>query len=169
MKTLPAQAEVAAIIDYSPETGLFRWRVHQGGPRKQGWFAGADEHGYRAISVRGQLHRAHRIAWLLMTGYWPEQEIDHIDGDRSNNRWENLREVEHVINSHNQRRASTNSTTGVLGVSMGPSKKSPYLAGIRVNGKRIHLGSFPTLEAAEAAYLKAKRKLHPGFVEADAA
>lgn len=113
--------------------------------------------------------RAHRIAWLLMTGAWPEQEIDHIDGNRSNNCWSNLREVEHVLNSHNQRRPSKNNSTGALGVSMGPSKTSPYLAGIRVDGKRIHLGSFRTLEEAESAYLTAKRQMHPGFVEADAA
>lgn len=168
-RKLPTHAEVSAIIEYDPETGLFRWKVHQGGRRKAGWFEGAEEHGYRSISVRGRLQRAHRIAWLLMTGEWPELTIDHIDGNRANNRWSNLREVPHKINSHNVRRASKNSKTGVLGVIPSGSQKSPYIAGIRVDGKRIHLGSFATLKEAEAAYLKAKRKLHPGFVPRKAA
>ncbi len=169
MKPMPTRAQVASIIEYDPETGLFRWKVHQGGRRAKGWFAGAEEHGYRAISVRGRLQRAHRIAWLLMTGDWPALEIDHIDGDRANNRWSNLREVPHAINSHNQQRPSRNSATGVLGVTRGASKTSPYIAGIRVDGKRIHLGSFATIEEARDAYLRAKRRLHPGFVPGEAA
>lgn len=165
MKPLPTVEQVAAIIEYDPATGLFRWKVHKGGRRAVGWFAGAEEHGYRAISVRGRLQRAHRIAWLLMTGEWPAEEIDHIDGNRANNRWANLREVPHVINSHNQQRPSKNNQCGVLGVSRGTSKTRPYIACIRVDGKRQHLGSFATIEAASAAYLEAKRRLHPGFVE----
>lgn len=165
MRPLPTYAQVEAIIEYDPATGLFHWKVHQGGARKAGWFEGADEHGYRAISVCGRLQRAHRIAWLLVTGEWPTLPIDHIDGNRANNRWSNLRQVPHVLNCHNVRRASKNSGTGVLGVSLGPSKSSPYLARIRVDGRRIHIGSFATINEAREAYLKAKRELHPGYVE----
>ena len=165
MRPLPTYAQVQAIIEYDPATGLFRWKVHQGGARKTGWFEGADEHGYRSISVCGRLQRAHRIAWLLVTGEWPTLPIDHIDGSPANNRWANLRQVPHILNTHNVQRASKNSGTGVLGVSKSGSKTSPYVAGIRVNGRRIHLGSYATLEEAAAAYLKAKRELHPGFVE----
>lgn len=165
MKSLPTAEEVSAIIEYDPETGLFRWKVHQGGARKAGWFAGSDEHGYRAISVCGRLQRAHRIAWLLMTGEWPAMSIDHIDGDKSNNRWANLRQVPHALNTHNVRRASKNSSTGVLGVTRTGSDRKPYVAGIRVEGKRVYLGSFATVEEASEAYLKAKREMHPGYVE----
>ena len=165
MKPLPTYEQVCAIIEYDPETGLFRWKVHQGGRRKKGWFDGTEEHGYRAISVCGSIQRAHRIAWLLMTKSWPLNEIDHRDCNRANNRWKNLRDVKHLLNSHNQHKASRNSKTRVLGVTIGKSRKSPYIASIRVNGKRLHLGSYGTIESAGDAYLSAKRQLHPGFVE----
>lgn len=168
MKTLPSKEQVSAIIEYSPQTGLFRWRVHQGGARKAGWFSGCEEHGYRSISVCGRLQRAHRIAWLLMTGEWPNLSIDHIDGDRANNRWANLRMVPLAVNCQNVRRPSRNNTTGALGVSRGPSKTSPYIASIRVDGKRIHIGCFSDIEQAAEAYLRAKRAYHPGYVSGEA-
>ena len=167
MKNMPTWEQVDAIIEYDPATGLFRWKVQGGGRRKRGWFAGADEHGYRAISVCGRLQRAHRIAWLLMTGDWPGMPIDHMDQNPANNRWSNLREVPHQLNCHNVSAPSKNSVTGVLGVHMRSrrgTRDKPYVADIRVDGRKIHLGQYATLREAQAAYLKAKAEFHPGYI-----
>jgi len=100
------------------------------------------------------------MAWLYMTGSWPAAEIDHRNGNKSDNRWENLRDVQPVVNQQNKRRAQSNSKTGFLGVMV--SGDGRFCARIRVNGRNKHLGSFRSPELAHAAYLMAKRELHEG-------
>lgn len=103
---------------------------------------------------------AHRLAWLIYYGTWPKDQIDHIDGDRSNNRIANLREATHDENCENQHRAqSDNYTTGLLGASF-DKRKRVFRASIMVKKVVYRLGTFKTAEEAHQAYLAAKRQLH---------
>lgn len=122
-----------------------------------------NNHGYRWVWVEGTALLLHRIVWRLMTGEWPTAMVDHVDGCRTNNRWANLRSADHSINAQNQTRAMCTNKTGFLGVSRDKRRvENPYRAAIRIHGKHVSLGAFPTAEEAYAAYLKAKAELHPG-------
>lgn len=165
MKDLPSFDRVNAAIEYDAETGMFRRRVYLGGKVHADWTAGSEHNGYLRIHVCGRQHLAHRIAWLLVTGAWPESEIDHIDGFKANNRWSNLRAATRAMNCQNLRRGREGSSTGVLGVAYDPRYRRPYVARIRATGKVVAIGRFATVEQAREAYLQAKRALHPGYVE----
>lgn len=157
MKELTAE-RLREVLDYDPDTGVFTRKVRTGNV-KIGDVAGSfNGKGYIRIGIDGRLHRAHRLAWLYVTGEWPKDQIDHINGDRGDNRLANLREVNNAENQHNLRKARADNTTGFLGVSPRYGKFRAY---IMVDGKNKHLGCFPTPEAAHAAYLEAKRGLHP--------
>ena len=116
------------------------------------------------IRVGGARHYAHRLAWLFATGEWPKETIDHINGDRGDNRIANLRDVPRRINCENQRKARSVNRVGLLGVSRATGNRpgKPYTAFIGVRGKSVGLGYFPTAELAHEAYLAAKRRLHEG-------
>ncbi len=147
---------------YDPETGLFTWRERCGANAAIGAVAGRlNSIGYWEIGLQNKLHKAHRLAWLYMTDEPLPPEIDHVDGNRANNRWINLRAATHAINQHNRKTAHRNSTTGLLGVGLN-KRTGKFSAAIYVSGERIHLGTFPTGDEASAAYLSAKRKLHAG-------
>lgn len=92
---------------------------------------------------------AHRVAWLLHFGFWPDQELDHINGIKDDNRISNLREVTHAENMQNRTKAMRSSSTGVLGVK---PFRNGYIARIQRFGKRQHLGVFKTIEEASSAY-----------------
>lgn len=146
-------------LEYSPETGEFVRLVAAGGA-KVGDRAGTDAlSGYRQINVAGVLCYAHRLAWLIMTGEWPADQIDHINGIRNDNRWCNLRQADALLNGGNQRKPRRNNKLGTLGVSF---VKNRFYARIRVNRKMISLGGYETADLAYQAYVKAKRELHPG-------
>ncbi|WEL95505.1 HNH homing endonuclease [Xanthomonas phage vB_XooS_NR08] len=103
-------------------------------------------------------YKAHRIAWLLHTGQWPSQHLDHIDGARTNNRIDNLRECNKAENSQNKGKYK-NCTSGVTGVHWHKRYKK-WVAQIRVDGKLIHLGGFDTIEEAAQARAAAKARYH---------
>lgn len=148
------------LIEYVPETGLFFWRKSSG-RCKAGTLAGTEGgNGYLQISIKKHRNYLHRIAWFYMTGEWPKDDIDHLDGNRSNNRWSNLREATRTINMQNRRSVAANKTSCSL---LGAYKtRKHWLSKIRVDGGNIHLGVFDTAEEAHAAYIEAKRRLHPG-------
>lgn len=155
-------------LDYEPSTGALTWKSFRGGGAPAaGTRAGTKTvHGYLTVRVRalGQALPAHRIAWALAHGRWPVKFIDHINGDRTDNRLCNLREADQAINSQNLRSAKrTNNTTGLLGAYF-HKDSGRYAASICVNRKSKHLGLFDTAQTAHAAYLKAKRELHAGGV-----
>lgn len=146
-KLLSAQ-DVRQFVEYNPDTGVVQKKL-------------SVKTRYKTITVLGQTYPEHWIAWLLHTGDWPKLPIDHINGDRHDNRICNLREVTGQENSQNQRKAHrSNKSTGVLGVSRRPSGK--FDARLQVNGRNLHLGTFATVEEASAAYLAAKRAHHSG-------
>lgn len=149
------------VLAYDPETGIFRWKVSRPNGVKPGNIAGTShKDGYRYIKVLGSNWKAHRLAWLYVYGEWPKDVIDHINGESSDNRIANLRDVDRVVNAQNQRRAhKSNKSTGLIGAA---KNWGQFRAGIRIGGKMKHLGNFKTPEEAHQAYLTAKRELHQG-------
>lgn len=155
------QAELLRVLHYDPMTGLFTWLVRLSQRAKVGDVAGRfrRDTGYRSIRLDGREYYAHRLAWLYMTGEWPADEIDHINGSRSDNRWANLRAADRSLNQQNERIARSTSVTGLLGAHR---RHGTFRASIVVDGRKKELGAFGTAEEAHAAYVKAKRALHPG-------
>lgn len=147
---------------YNQQTGVFTRRKNHG-TAKEGEVAGwLEPHGYIKISIAGRKYYAHRCAILFVTGKWPDQCVDHIDGNRANNSYENLRCVDHKTNLQNLRCARSDNKTGVLGVcfNVGAGK---YMAECKGDsGKRQYLGLFNTVDEASAAYILAKRLSQTG-------
>ena len=147
------------LLHYNPRTGLFVRKVRAGNSAPVGTIAGGfNRKGYRIIRVDGRRYLASRLAWFYVHGRWPKDEIDHRNGVRDDNRLANLREASHSENQQNRRKAHKSNATGFLGVSPNEGK---FRAQIKINGNRLHLGNFATPQEAHAAYVKAKRKLHP--------
>lgn len=139
--------------------GKLLWRVNRRGPVKAGDEAGClKKNGYMRIVVDGTRLWMHRVVWAMHNDKWPDGEIDHINGVRHDNRIENLRCVTAAINQQNQKSLRRNKS-GLLGVQKGCNR---YYARINVSDKQINIGSFPTAEAAHAAYVAVKREVHPG-------
>lgn len=144
------------IINYDKVSGLFTW-IKAGPRRKVGAVTGhKTKDGYVVIGFCGKVVKAHRLAWLYMTGEWPKS-IDHIDGNGYNNSWENLRLCEQSQNVQNLRKSRSDNKVGLLGVSM---RQGKYIAQIRHSGKSIHIGCFDNPSDAHIAYLNKKRELH---------
>lgn len=148
-------------LSYNAKTGIFTWVVSQSNPVAPGTVAGSKKrNGYIEIQFHGRMHKAHRVAWMFVHGELPPNlEVDHIDGNRSNNCINNLRVGNHSLNQQNKHSARKDSSTGFLGVS---KNGSGWRAEIRVGGKKKNLGTYPTPEVAHEAYLHAKRIHHEG-------
>lgn len=146
-------------LEYDPETGVFKWKIKTAQNVVVGRVAGGvcKWWGYRLIRVDKVSYRAHRIAWLYMTGEWPADEVDHINGHRADNRWCNLRAATVKQNREN-RAAVANNTSGLRGVSWVVSRKK-WLAQIKTHGKNRNLGRFDSMAEAVAARRAAELEL----------
>lgn len=148
------------ILDYSPTTGVFTWKAGGAGTGGPGSVAGCvNDKGYVTIKLLGRTRNAHRLAWLYVYGKFPNDQIDHLNGIRNDNRILNLREATQSQNNCNLRLARSDSNTGLLGAHWHKRTKK-FAAQIQVKGKKEHLGYFNTAEEAHQAYLAAKRELH---------
>jgi len=149
------------LLKYDRNTGVFHRRIDSGKRWKAGEVAGSihKHNGYGINRVDGKDYFSHRLAWLYVTGEWPSRDIDHIDGNKTNNRFANLREVSEMVNAQNQKRAHSGTHSGILGVYPVGNR---WKAMICIEKKPIYLGSFATPEEASAAYLAAKRLHHRG-------
>ncbi|WP_376956428.1 HNH endonuclease signature motif containing protein (plasmid) [Azospirillum sp. A26] len=158
------QARLRELLHYDPETGVFTWLVRRQGIRADRAAGCVSSPGYILIGVDGRLCRAHRLAWLYMTGEWPAAEIDHINRARGDNRWNNLRLA---TGSQNQGNRSVNSDnkSGVKGVSWS-QKRGMWKAQIGAAGKRRCLGYFPDCAVAAAAYAAAAAEHFGEFANA---
>lgn len=155
-----SQAQLKDALTYAAATGVFTWNCRVGN-RAKGSRAGAlRPDGYRVIGIAGTSYRAHRLAWLYMTGAWPVHEVDHINGVPGDDRFENLRDVPALVNQHNQRLVRVNNAFCYPGVYM-HADYAKYCARITINYKQKHLGIFATKEEAYAAYLTEKAKHVP--------
>jgi len=148
--------ELSEELNYDPATGRFTWKKE----------AGTISNGYRLLRVNQKNMWAHRVAWLLATGEDPEgMVIDHINGDRLDNRIENLRTATYSQNSANAKRHSRN-TSGLKGASKRIKNgrwTGRWQASITYQRQQMHLGEFDTKEEAHAAYLEAARRLQGEF------
>lgn len=145
------------LLSYDPETGNL-YRLISSGGRKAGTIAGnRKSDGRIQISLDDKNYKAHRVIWLMVTGEWPKFEIDHIDGNPSNNAWSNLRDIPHMLNLQNRVKSPNGSAIPLLGV---VRNRKRFGAQIKVDGKRVWLGTFDTPEEAHSVSLDAKRKLH---------
>jgi hypothetical protein len=123
--------------------------------------AGSKNHGYIVIQIDGTKIFAHRLAWIYMTGRQPLYDIDHINLNRADNSWNNLREATRSENKANTTPPVTN-TSGVKGVSWHKHRKN-WRATIKIDGKAKHLGSFADIEEAKAAYEKTAAEMFGNF------
>lgn len=152
------QEQLKRVLRYDAATGAFTW-IAKMGRMRPGDPAGTCSRGYILLNIFGRKYSAHRLAWFYVTGKWPKYQVDHTNGLRGDNRWPNLREATNSLNQQNLKKATSRSATGLLGVM---KNKKRFGAVIHLNGQSYWLGTFNTPELAHAAYLTAKRKLHPG-------
>lgn len=167
------------VLRYEPETGKLFWKprtlnMFPSEGAGKSWntrYAGEEAfttitaRGYRQGMVFGRRYLAHRVSWAVHYGEWPEDQIDHVDNDKLNNRIGNLREATAQENMRNLSVRKTN-TSGYKGVHWVSRRKS-YQARIRFEGKRVHLGYYATAEAASAAYREAAKKYHGEFARTE--
>lgn len=153
--------KLLSLLKYNPETGEFTWINGIKGKSKAGKVAGSRSKNYIIIKINGIPYNAHRMACFYMTGSWPVECMDHIDRNKHNNKWSNLRQANRCENSRN-RSAPSNSSSGLLGVCK-VSKSNLWRAVIKHNGKQIHLGRFKTLEEASKARKMAEVKYFGDF------
>lgn len=147
------------MLNYDPQTGIFVWRVDRGKARKGAPAGRRNDCGYIIIRINGRGYRAHRLAWLWTDGNWPSSDLDHINGNRSDNRVANLREATRAQNNMNARLRGDNKT-GFKGVFFNKQNRR-WQARVTKDGRQIHAGCFDTAEQAHAAYYEAA-KLHFG-------
>lgn len=147
------------LLSYDPAVGEFRRKVSPNSRIKPGDIAGfVGTAGYVQIKADGRNYLAHRLAWLYVHGVWPADQIDHINGIRSDNRIENLREATSAQNQQN-RSLCHNSKSGYPGVRWAERRRK-WQAVIKTGGRTTHLGSFTNIEDAIAARAKAKAESH---------
>jgi hypothetical protein len=157
-------------LQYNPRTGIFTWRVKRKG-RPYGYIlpgtrAGSIySTGYRVITIEGKRYPTARLAVLWMTGKWPLYQMDHINRDRSDDRWSNLREARPFQNQGNK--INSNNRLGLKGVCY-ESDRQKYKAYIEINGKSVNLGRFDTVEEAQAAYEAAAKVYFGNFARTSA-
>lgn len=149
------------LVSYDPIDGLFRWNK----PRPKctpGKTVGTitKRDGYVRVGLLRKIHLAHRLAFFYMTGKWPKEDIDHVNGIRHDNRWKNIREATRSQNNYNTGLRSNN-TSGCKGVFR---RRNGWCARINVDGKAIHLGDYETFEEARDARLGAASIHHGDFV-----
>jgi hypothetical protein len=155
--------ELRELLDYNPDTGIFVRKATTSSRAQAGMAVGSDDlYGYLTVRINKKSYKLHRLAWLYMTGSMPIGDIDHINSDRKDNRFCNLRDTTRELNLQNQRRpTSQNRSTGVLGVY--PDKHGRrFVAAISIGNKKKHIGTFDTEEQAHLAYVQQKRLLHAG-------
>jgi len=143
-------------LHYDVDTGLFTWLVPRANRCTIGQVAGTlHSRGYVHVRLFNVIYKAHRLAFLYMTGKWPENCVDHINDVWSDNRWCNLRDVTYQENSYNRKGATKASKTGLLGSSKQPNGK--YRAQIMHKNKVHNLGTYDSPIEAHEAYLQARK------------
>lgn len=153
------QSQVKKLFEYDQLTGNLIWKINLVHHKIKGKTAGClNAEGYRKVTINKHTYMVHRIIWLWHYGFWPKIGLDHINGDKIDNRINNLREATEAENNQNKRKHQSNNKSGYLGVS--PHEKK-WQAVITINKKQIYLGLYDDPELAHAAYINKKREVHP--------
>jgi hypothetical protein len=155
---MTTQARLKELLTYNPETGEFRWSTTPRKGVRAGGIAGNILSTGHRIRIDRLEYKAHRLAWLWVYGRWPQDDIDHINGDPTDNRIANLREATDSQNLGNSKRRADN-TSGFKGVARSSAKAEKWRA--HLQGQ--YLGSFDTKEEAHAAYVAKARELYGEF------
>jgi len=151
------QERLKEVLLFDESTGLFTWLPRKGF-HMAGRAAGSVDNGYLRIKVDNVLYRAHRLAWLYVYGKFPSQDLDHINGIRSDNAIANLREASSSANGQNRIKSSKN-TSGYIGVFF--NKRQQCWTSVIINKrKHYYLGTYDTAEDAAESYALAKAALH---------
>lgn len=145
--------QIKSILNYDPLTGVIT-RLDTGCVATV-----KASKGYLSVEILGERYLAHRVAWFYVHGAWPAEDTDHHNGDRSDNRLCNISARSYCENQQNRGGPQKNNKLGVLGVRR--HKCGKFQAQIRYFGKYKHLGLFSSIDEARAAYMAAKRELHP--------
>lgn len=172
--------DIHKLLAYDPASGMLVWKhrpisLFRDGYRTadaeaRSWnrrysgqpaFTSVNNHGYRHGTIFGKSYQAHRVIWAIVHGHWPLGEIDHINGDRTDNRLVNLRDVPPAENRKNQTRSVKN-TSGATGVHW-CNTWSRWVAKIMVDRKTKVIGTFKSFEEAKAAREAASKKM--GFAD----
>ncbi|OZY45839.1 HNH endonuclease [Pseudomonas lundensis] len=164
MRIKPTRDQVAEILEYDPVTGVLTWRVPpRTHPRLLNQPAGSIARGYLTVKIDGRRYRGHHIAWLLTHGEWPNQEVDHRNLQRLDNRIVNLRLASPAQNQANKvRRLGKKTAKGVR-----PLISGNFSARIRVKGVLLSLGVFPSEQEASDAYMIAALNHYGEFARQD--
>jgi hypothetical protein len=164
------QKELTEILHYDTLTGVFTWKKYRNAKSPAGSKAGHPDKAYIRIRVFGKLYKAHRLAFLYMTGEYPEKDVDHVNHNGLDNRWENLRLVSRPENNKNKK-PGKNNTSGKTGVAWA-KKAQKWVVRLGGNKGRIHIGYFDSFSEAVSAREKAEKELdyHPnhGKIESQA-
>lgn len=156
------QERLKELLDYDPETGVFRWRATKAKCIKNGDLAGStSNHGYIGIFVDGHRRLAHRLAWLYMFGVWPDKQIDHINGIRGDNKIVNLRLATQSENSANGKQRTRN----LKGAHFMKTLKK-WRATLTKNYKQVHVGLFASEKEAHEARMMVAKQIHGEFARA---
>ena len=162
------QERLCEVLNYDPTSGEFKWLVSRGG-KSVGKIAGhvSSKDLYQRITIDDVAHLGHRLAFLYMTGKFPKFTVDHIDCDKTNNRWINLREANHSLNGAN-RGPQRNSSSGIKGVYWNKRKRK-WDVRIMAKGRQFFIGFFDDKEKASVAYTAASIKHFGEFARCQAA
>lgn len=156
------QNRLKELLSYNQDTGIFTRLVMNNHRFPIGSIAGQNHHsGYVYLEVDKKVYSSHRLAWLYVYGEFPKNVIDHINGNKSDNRICNLRDVTRSVNLQNLVKPYKVNSSGFIGVSFHKSAKK-WIAQISAKGRKIHLGCYQTPEEAHKVYVDTKRKLHQG-------
>jgi hypothetical protein len=152
------------LVDYDCETGLFTRKKAVGRSFEGRVLGYKKNNGYIAFTLDSKKYFAHRLAWLFVHKKLPEHDVDHIDGNRTNNKIANLRDIPRSLNLENSIKAkSSNKSTGLIG-SYFHEPTGKFMSRIQVNKKDKYLGLYETAQLAHEAYMSAKKQLHKGYV-----
>lgn len=157
----PVENGLVDRISYDAATGILTWK------KTLTPVGCSDECGYLTFGFMRRTLKTHRVAWFLHYGSWPRHFIDHINGDKADNRISNLRDVPNNLNMQNRCAPKRDNQSGFLGVvRVRRGNKKPWRAKIKVDNKWHSLGYYATPEEAHAAYMAKKMVLHPGYASA---
>lgn len=174
-RQLPSPEVLRQLLRYEPDTGKLFWKersrelfatqrhcsVWNTKYAGKEAFTSPDKQGYFRGKVFKKALKAHRVAWAISTGKWPTLDIDHINGNPSDNRIANLREATRSQNMRNKR-VSSHNISGFKGV-FWCKQRLKWRTNIRSDGKSIYVGHFDTPEDAHRAYAEAAAKIHGEF------